>query len=133
MRRNLILATVLLSGCAYGFAGGGLPNELKTVAVLPFEVPDYATDFASDASRQEFNELLAAADEVLVMPADPGAASREAAYERAGLAVLDGCDLLLALWDGAPGRGRGGTADLVAEARRRGHPVEVIAVEREQR
>lgn len=30
------LSTLLLGGC-YGFAGGGLPSNIKTVAVLPFE------------------------------------------------------------------------------------------------
>lgn len=34
--------------------------------------------------------------------------------------------LLLCLWDGAPGDGPGGTADLVAEARRQGIPVRWI-------
>ena len=29
-------ATLLLAGCLYGFAGGGLPN-IKTVAILPFD------------------------------------------------------------------------------------------------
>ncbi len=28
---------MLASGCLYGFAGGGLPPHVKTVAVLPFE------------------------------------------------------------------------------------------------
>jgi hypothetical protein len=38
MRRSLVLLAALLgSGCSYGFAGGGLPRELRTVAVLPFE------------------------------------------------------------------------------------------------
>ena len=41
-RRLLTLAALaalgaLLGGCAYGFAGGGLPPHIKTVAVLPFE------------------------------------------------------------------------------------------------
>lgn len=31
------LSTLLLSGCLYGFAGGGLPPSIKTVAVLPFD------------------------------------------------------------------------------------------------
>jgi hypothetical protein len=31
------LSTLLLSGCLYGFAGGGLPSTVKTVAVLPFD------------------------------------------------------------------------------------------------
>jgi TolB-like protein len=28
---------LLLTGCLYGFAGGGLPPSIKTVAVLPFD------------------------------------------------------------------------------------------------
>ena len=28
---------MLLGGCLYGFAGGGLPPSIKTVAVLPFD------------------------------------------------------------------------------------------------
>lgn len=36
--RLLALAGLLaLSGCLYGFAGGGLPPHVKTAAVLPFE------------------------------------------------------------------------------------------------
>ena len=31
------LSTLALSGCLYGFAGGGLPPAIKTVAVLPFD------------------------------------------------------------------------------------------------
>lgn len=102
----------------------------RLVALLPLEPDDFATDFESDASVREFNELLAAADEVQVIPADPADASREAAYERAGLAVLAGCDVLVALWDGEPSRGRGGTAELVEQARGSGHLVEVIEVAR---
>lgn len=37
--RSLLLAflTAALSGCLYGFAGGGLPPSIKTVALLPFD------------------------------------------------------------------------------------------------
>ena len=31
------LSTLVLTGCLYGFAGGGLPSHIKTVAVLPFD------------------------------------------------------------------------------------------------
>lgn len=31
------LSALLLGGCLYGFAGGGLPPSIKTVAVLPFD------------------------------------------------------------------------------------------------
>lgn len=30
-------AVLLLSGCLYGFQGGGLPSHVRTVAVLPFD------------------------------------------------------------------------------------------------
>ena len=103
----------------------------RLVALLPLEPVDYIADFADVASVQEFTDLLAAADEeevILGAPSDDW--SREAAYERAGHAVLDRCDVLLALWDGEPGRGRGGTADLVFEAGLIGHPIEVITVAR---
>ena len=36
--------------------------------------------------------------------------SRDEAYERAGRHVVDRADVLIALWDGQPPRGRGGTA-----------------------
>lgn len=94
---------------------------------LPLPPDDYTEDFP--ATTAEFDALLAAARRVTVVPPDSDG-SREAAYERAGLAVLHGCDVLLALWDGEPARGRGGTAELVAEARRQGRPVRVVAVER---
>jgi hypothetical protein len=38
--RRLLVPLLLagsLTGCLYGFAGGGLPPSIKTVAILPFE------------------------------------------------------------------------------------------------
>ena len=58
MRRSgagsaLALAIVLLGGCHYGFAGGGLPQNIKTVAVIPFD-----NDTPSPNLQQEINDLL---------------------------------------------------------------------------
>src|SRR5205823_5835990 len=53
-------AALCLSGCLYGFAGGGLPN-VKTVAILPFEndTPEPAlTQEVSDAVRQALEGRL---------------------------------------------------------------------------
>jgi hypothetical protein len=87
---------------------------------LPFPAEDYATDFAEPASKAEFDELLARAARVEVMPP---AASRDDGYEHVGRWVVEHSDVLLALWDGAPSRGRGGTAEIVAYACERGVPV----------
>ena len=107
-----------------------VPREAgHLVAVLPLAADDYRTDFTSDGSRDQFDRLLALADRVDVVGPDERG-SRESAYERAGRRVIDRCDVLVALWDGAPARGRGGTAQMVDEARRLGREVVVIPVVR---
>jgi hypothetical protein len=58
MRRSgaLSVALVLLSaacGVRYGFAGGGLPDHIRTVAVVPFE-----NETASPELQRELFELL---------------------------------------------------------------------------
>lgn len=52
-------------------------------------------------------------------------------YATIGQMLVRQADLLIALWDGKPPRGRGGTADVVAEARRSGVPVIWIDTEAE--
>ena len=89
-------------------------------AALPLPPAEYLGDFTGDASKAEFNDLLGRAASVWL--ARPGA-SRDEAYERAGRHVVDRADVLIALWDGEPPRGRGGTATIVAYAREQGVPV----------
>lgn len=47
-RRGLLVGLALwplsLSGCLYGFAGGGLPRHIRTVAIMPFENTTPSTD-----------------------------------------------------------------------------------------
>lgn len=101
----------------------------RLVAVLPLEAADYRDDFADPASLAHFDRLLAAAHRVEVAGPDESG-TRESAYERAGLGIVEGCDVLLALWDGEPTRGQGGTADVVDVARRRGREVIVVPTRR---
>ncbi|HEX3388815.1 MAG TPA: hypothetical protein VHT94_07240, partial [Streptosporangiaceae bacterium] len=86
-------------------------------ASLPLPPAEYLGDFTGDASKAEFNDLLGRAASVWL--ARPGA-SRDEAYERAGRHVVDRADVLVALWDGEPPRGRGGPATIVAYAREQG-------------
>jgi hypothetical protein len=51
MRRSLPVLLAMMLGCSYGFAGGGLPNELRTVAVLPFENQTTDPTVAQEANR----------------------------------------------------------------------------------
>ena len=89
-------------------------------AILPLARADYATDFAEVASHAAFLALLDAAHRVSILPP---AENRDAAYEAGGRRVVQEADALIALWDGLPARGRGGTAEIVTHARERGLPL----------
>ena len=47
----------------------------------------------------------------------------ETAFDAAGKYVVEHCDLLVAVWDGQPAHGLGGTGDAVAHAREVGRDV----------
>jgi len=50
----------------------------------------------------------------------------EEAYLAAGCRVVDMSDVLLAVWDGQPARGKGGTGNIVEYARSRATRVEIV-------
>jgi hypothetical protein len=95
--------------------------DAELEALLPLPPGDYAVDFIDASSREEFRALLTRARWTVV-----STQPRPAAYEDAGRRVVDAADVLLAVWDGEPSRGRGGTAEIVAYARRQGRPVFVV-------
>jgi hypothetical protein len=117
--------TVIVSGLAEGADRLVVHEVLKDPdarleAALPLSPDEYITDFASEPSKTEFRDLLGRASETWqAIPSD----SREEAYERAGRYVVDRADAVIALWDGEPPRGRGGTADIVAYAKSREVPL----------
>ena len=104
-----------------------LGYELQVV--LPRMRESYESDFASPASRAEFHRLLGAATAVLELDQAMAEETNEDGYERAGRMVLRQTDVLIALWDGQASAGRGGTAQIVAEAAALELPVVVVPVE----
>lgn len=56
----------------------------------------------------------------------PNTDSTSDAHMAAGRLLVDECDQLVAVWDGEPARGPGGTADVVAYARSLSRPVCVL-------
>lgn len=91
----------------------------KLIVPMPLRKEDFLTDFSGE-SKLEFLELLNLADQVIELPPNQ---NRGEAYECAGRFILERIDVLIALWDGKPPKGRGGTGQMVAEARIRGLPV----------
>lgn len=66
------------------------------------------------AARAGYDELLPLARHVHTMPFER---PEPVAYMAASVFMLERADELLAVWDGLPARGYGGTADVVAHAR----------------
>lgn len=93
-------------------------------ARIPFWVvvpcAHYESAFNDPGAREEFRRLLAISAKTVLLPFDsPG----EEAYLMAGQRVVDLSDLVIAVWNGAPARGKGGTADIVTYGRLHAKPV----------
>jgi hypothetical protein len=125
---NLTVVSALAEGADRIVARAAIGRGAILEVVLPLPLDDYLTDFESEKSRSEFCRLLV--DHASAITELPAAGGRDAAYERAGQAIVDRSDVLLALWDGRAAQGRGGTAEIVSYARRRRVPILQVTVER---
>lgn len=86
-------------------------------AILPFDAEEYGTDFTSPEHLETFQDLLARDPGARVVGTVDGTkATRNRLYREAGEAVVHGCDILIAIWDGEPAKGEGGTGDIVQHA-----------------
>ncbi len=91
-------------------------------AILPLPRAEFAKDFT--AEHWAAAEAMLVDSEFVRVIAENG--SREDAYLDCGMETVDGSDVLLAIWDGQPARGKGGTAEVVAYARALGKPLILI-------
>lgn len=119
--RSLTGVSSLAVGADQLFAQTVLERGGRLHIVLP--CAKYEDTFASTADLKRFRALLAQAHTVEQLPADKPS---EEAFLKAGLRVVDLSELLLAVWDGLPAKGKGGTADIVAYAKLRQVPVEIV-------
>lgn len=90
------------------------------VVPLPLPQQAYLATFASREARLKFASLFALADNIVFVGPVP---TVEDAYLAVGRWVLDHADVLVAVWDGHPARGAGGTGSIVEEARARAMPL----------
>ncbi len=52
MRRSGVVSVALaLTGCVYGFTGGGLPSHIRTVAVVPFDNRTASTELQRELAE----------------------------------------------------------------------------------
>ncbi len=117
----LVGVSCLARGADQVFARVVLELGGQLHVVLP--AADYRDRKVKPDNREDFEALIGQATDVRVLPFDT---SNRGAYAAANEEVLTGVDALVAVWDGAPPDGKGGTGDTVQAARQRGVPVVVV-------
>jgi hypothetical protein len=118
---ELVGVSCLAAGADTLFAEAVLETGGRLVVIVPSQ--DYRARKVSPEEAPAYDRLLRAADEVVTLPFER---SGRDAYEAAGKELLRRADRLVAVWDGQPPNGKGGTADVVHTARAAGIPVDVV-------
>jgi hypothetical protein len=90
-------------------------------AVLPFDRERYRSELCDDEARTRFDTLIERSQCVLELPGEYSHPLES--YVMAGRATVAHSDLLIAVWDGLPARGRGGTGEIVRLAHDRATPT----------
>ncbi|MEB3372147.1 hypothetical protein [Saccharopolyspora mangrovi] len=111
----------LAKGADQIFASAVLEIGGALEVVLP--AADYRERKVEPDNAAGFDELIGKAATVRTMPF---AASSRTAYMAASEFLLDSVEAVIAVWDGRPSGGHGGTGAVVEAAHRRGVPVTVL-------
>lgn len=117
---ELVGYSCLADGADVLFARAVLEHGGSLVVVVAAE--EYREGLPAE-HRATYDELFSRADRAIRMDRT---VSDSTAYMRAGERMLDEVDALVAVWDGNPARGVGGTADVVEVARLRQIPVTIV-------
>jgi hypothetical protein len=115
---SLVGVTGLAAGADSVFADVVLAHEGALHVVLAYA--DFEQSLTSDDDRSTYRRLLASASTGETLAVD---GADEDAYLAEGRRVVALSQLLIAVWDGEPARGVGGTAEVVDEALRTATPV----------
>lgn len=118
---QLIGISSLAAGSDQLFADVVLNRGASLHVVVP--CLDYESTFVSRGDLARYHTALRAATRVDVLNFSQPS---EEAFFAAGKRVVDIADAMIAIWDGKPPRGFGGTADVVHYARSKAKPVQVI-------
>ncbi|WP_240529697.1 hypothetical protein [Streptomyces mangrovisoli] len=113
--------TSLAAGADQLFADLALESGVPVTAVIPGM--DYEAHMGDADVQAAYRRLLVSCTARVDLPLEP---THEEAYYAAGRWIVDHADRLVAVWDGRPARGLGGTGDVVEYARRTGVPVTVL-------
>lgn len=121
---KLLLISALAEGADRIAAEAALARKWRLISPLPFKRARYEQDFPDSVA--EFRRLYAKA--IARHEIDGELLEREQGFSAAGYAAVGReitahCDVLLAVWNGKPPKGPGGTAEVCALALEKGAPV----------
>ena len=97
-------------------------RSIPFVIILPFSMERFRKDFEADA----WERLQLLMRQALRVEHLDGQCGDDEAYMEAGVGTIDRANVVIAVWEGEPARGLGGTADVVAYARALRKPLLLI-------
>jgi len=109
----LVTISSAASGADTLFLGEVARRKLPHLIVLPFDTERFVKDFTAAGWQHVWPHIKNA----LQVEEISGAASSDEAYLEAGEHTIEQADIVIAVWDGKPAVGLGGTGDAVAHAR----------------
>jgi len=108
------------------FAEEAIKAGIPLKVVLPFSRAEYEKDFSPEGLTL-FNTLLNDREpEILYQLKTDNSDERNAAYLETGKKLVDESDIVVAVWDGKPADGKGGTGDIVEYVRNKGKELHII-------
>jgi hypothetical protein len=123
---RLLFVSPLADGSDQIAAELALDLGFELQAILPFDRETYRTTLHNSGLKR-FDELICRATCVLELPGELDGELR--AFVMAGRGTVAHCDVLIAVWDGRPPRGRGGTGEVVQIGITRGTAIAHIPVD----
>lgn len=126
----LRLHSPLASGSDQLAADSARASDFFIRALLPFAPDEYRKDFSVGLERDEYDRQLSMTDSLFALPGDRE--EQDEAYVAVGKGVIAAADILVAIWDGREGNGRGGTAHVVDLALAASVPIIHIEIDRDK-
>ncbi len=117
---ELVGLSCLADGADALFAQAVLDAGGRLIAVVPAE---QYRDGLPESHHPSYDALFSKASEIIRLDHTE---SDSTAHMNASQRMITEADRMLAVWDGKPARGHGGTADVVSAAQESGTPVTVI-------
>jgi hypothetical protein len=125
----LRIISSLASGSDQWTSDEALNLGYELQVVLPYDRNEYSKDFILQNELDTYNRLCNVATAILELDGKAAEIKGDKRipdshnYEVSGRALLNQTDLLVAVWDGQPAHGPGGTGQIVLEALQCGIPV----------